>query len=319
MKRKIVISLTIIGLLIGGYAGKTYGEMNIMNRTYSQLEESQVLNIKDEENQQAIAKGVLEDTGRTDLYDLNDLQQVDVYFGNITPDDEKDVIVTVSFGPLNTVVATYTKEGDTYTYVGDVGNFYEVKNVSFVPIESLGQDVIIITEFANQNIGAYETSEFLEGFLFEDNEFRRVLKTPTFIEASWNESLEDSENGDPNFWKKVSQTSDDTWEKEPEIALDLVRYQNYYTSHDGDISNIPKDNTFEKVAQRVVKERFVWSDKWSYFILGEGVEKSTNSEIAILEDRDTYPYALAGYVENSYLIQREDGTTDILKAEEIVW
>lgn len=319
MKRKIVISLTIIGLLIGGYAGKTYGEMNIMNRTYSQLEESQVLNIKDEENQQAIAKGVLEDTGRTDLYDLNDLQQVDVYFGNITPDDEKDVIVTVSFGPLNTVVATYTKEGDTYTYVGDVGNFYEVKNVSFVPIESLGQDVIIITEFANQNIGAYETSEFLEGFLFEDNEFRRVLKTPTFIEASWNESLEDSENGDPNFWKKVSQTSDDTWEKEPEIALDLVRYQNYYTSYDGDISNIPKDNTFEKVAQRVVKERFVWSDKWSYFILGEGVEKSTNSEIAILEDRDTYPYALAGYVENSYLIQREDGTTDILKAEEIVW
>lgn len=316
MKKKLLIGIGIASLLIGIYTGKIYGDVIIMENN---LQESQIENI--EINKKEIAKGVLEDTGRQDLYDLNDLESVEVYFGNITPDDERDVVVTVSFGPANTIVATYTRSGDEYTYVGDVGNFYEVRKVDFIPIESLGQDVIIITEFANQNVGAYETSEFLEGFIFENGEFRRVLKTPTFIEAAWNEIWEDRENGDPDKWNKVTQTTDDSWGNKNEILLNLVRYQQYFTSNldKNDTSTVPKTDSFEKQEQRVVKEQFKWSDDWSRFILDEAIENSTGEKVAIIENRDASAYALAGYIENSYLVERKDGTQDILEAKYITF
>lgn len=316
MKKQVILGVVLTGVLIGGYTGKIYGDVKIMENT---LTENEIMNPNEEFNQLEIAKGVLEDTNREDLYDLNDLQDVQVYFGNITNDDEKDVIVTVSFGPRNTIVATYTKEGDEYTYVGDVGNFYEVKNVSFIPIKSLGQDVIIIDEFANQNVGAYETSEFIEGFLFENGEFIRVLRTPIFIEAAWNETWEDIENPDETSWKKIIQTSDDEWKSKNEIALNLVRYQQFLTSSEGDKVTVPKDSTFEKTDQRVITEKFIWSDKWNRFIIKEATENSTGENIAIIEDRDLSPYALAGYVDNSYLIQRKDGSKDILEISELTF
>lgn len=320
MKKMLLIVIATIGLWIGccvNKAEKIYGEMNMENT----LQSIQIENVNTEENRKLIAKGVLEDTGRSDLYDLNDLESVEVYFGNITPDDEEDIVVTVSFGPSNTVVAGYTKTNDEYMYVGDVGNFYEVKNVSFVPIETLNQDAIIITEFANQNVGAYETSEFLEGFIFDEGKFNRVLKTPTFIEAAWNEIWEDSENGDPDAWNKVTQTTDDKWRNKNEIVLNLVRYQQYFTSNldNNDTSTIPKTDSFEKQNQRIITEQFEWSDEWQLFILDEAVENSTGQKVAIIENRDASPYALAGYTENAYTIQRKDNTLDTIKASELTF
>ena len=312
MKNKMLIVVAITGILMGGYGAKIYGEpKNITDR--------QIQNPNSELNQEKIAKGVLEDTGRTDLYNINDLEDVQVYFGNITEGDEKDVVVTVSFGPLNTVVAAYTKDGEAYEYVGDVGNFYEVKNIEFIPIPSLNKDVVIVDEFANQNVGAYEITELYRGFVFENGVFKEVLNTPTSIEAAWNQLWEGPEFESIDLWKKIIETSETKWEKEDQVALDIIRYQRYLTSDEGDKTKIPEADTFVEKDKRVVTEKYIWSDEWQRFIITQAVEEATGEPVAVIENRDASPYAMAGYKDNTYLIQRKNGSIDIINGEDLIW
>lgn len=288
---------------------------------YNNTNQYELIDVNDIENKKNIAQGVLEDTKRQDLYNINDLERVELYFGNITDSDDKDVVVAVNFGAKNTIVAGYKRDGENYTYIGDVGSFYEVSDIEFISVPSEEQDVVVVNEFINQQLGAYETAEYLQGFFYDDGEFVQVLKSPTNIDAGWNDTW-DNENGNENLWKKIHQESSNEWiigevEKNKNTNLELIRYQKYYTSEEGEKTVIPKDETFIKSDERIIKEKFTWSDKWGKFILGEGVEKSTGKKVAILEERDASPYYLAGYVENKLLVEFENGEEKLVNNKDI--
>lgn len=310
MKKKLIVTAAVTGIVLGGFTGSTYGS--------STLTKEQIGNFSDIEQKKEIASGVLKDTGKTELYNMNDLEQVEIYFGNITENDDHDVVVSVSFGPKNTILAVYTNEGDSYEYLGTIGDFYEVKNVSFIPVDSNAQDVIIINEFANQGVGAYETAELLRGYLYQESEFQNVLSTPIAIESAWNELWENNEVVTSKQWKKVLQNSDVTWKTaNTPTTLDIKKYQRYFTVDNDDQKTVPKKEEFIEQNKRVVSERQVWSDSWQRFIIEEGVELATGETVAIVEIRDDSPYAMSGYIEDSYGIQRQDGTYDIVKTSEI--
>ncbi len=310
MKKKLIVTAAVTGIVLGGFTGKTYGA--------SALNEERIINFNDIEQKKEIAAGVLEDTGKSEIYNINDLEQVEIYFGNVTENDEKDVVVAVNFGPKNTILAAYTTDGNSYEYLGTIGDFYEIKNVSFIPIDSNAQDVIIVNEFANQGVGAYETAELLRGYLYKENEFQNVLSTPIAIESAWNELWEHNEIVTSKQWKKVLQTSDVTWKTtSTPTTLDIKKYQRYLTVDNDDQKTVPKKEEFIEQDKRVVAEHQKWSDTWQRFIIDEGIERSTGETVAIVEIRDDSPYALSGYIENSYGIQRQDGTYDIVKTSGI--
>lgn len=264
----------------------------------------------------AVATQVLEDTNRTDLYDINDLEQVEIYYGNVMGNEEKDVVIMVSFGSRNTIVALYEAKGLMYEYVGEVGNFYEVQNIEFIPIASKGKDMILIDEFANQSVGAYEVTEFLKGFLYEDEEFKSIFTSTTDIETIWNQAWESEES--EALWKRITENTQRNWSNDYE-NLDMMRYQTYYTSPEEDPFNIPKRNTFEKKDSRMVMEKYEWSADWERFIIGEAIEKATGQTVALIADRDNEPYILAGYEENAYEIQRRDGSVELIHETELLW
>lgn len=310
MKKKIIVTAAVTGIILGGFTGKTYGA--------SALTEEQITNSSDIAQKKEIATGVLKDTKKTELYSINDLEQVEVYFGNVTENDEQDVVVSVSFGPKNTILAAYTNAGDVYEYLGTIGDFYEVKNVSFIPIDANTQDVIVVNEFANQGVGAYETAEFLRGYLYHENEFQNVLSTAITIESAWNELWENNAVVTSKQWKKVLQNSDVTWKTtNTPTTLDIKKYQRYLTVDNDDQKTVPKKEEFVEQDKRVISEQQYWSDSWQRFIFREGVELATGETVAIVEIRDNSPYAMSGYIENAYGIQRQDGTYDLVKTSEI--
>ncbi len=264
----------------------------------------------------AVATQVLEDTNRINLYDINDLEQVEIYYGNVMGNEEEDIVITVSFGPRNTIVALYEAEGLRYEYVGELGNFYEVQNIEFIPIASKGRDMILVDEFANQSVGAYEVTEFLKGFLYEDGAFKSIFTSTTDIETIWNQAWESEES--EALWKRITESTQRNWSKDYE-NLDMIRHQTYYTSKEEDPFNIPKTNTFEKKDSRVVMEEYEWSADWERFIIGEAIEKATGQTVALIANRDNEPYILAGYEENAYEIQRRDGSIELIDETELAW
>lgn len=320
MKRKRWVIAAVVCVLIGGYTAGIYGQTD-------KLTKKQITEMNEKKNQEDIAKSVLRDTGRADTYDLNDLDKVTVYYGNVNgnqdqseEEEEKDVVVSVNFGPKDTVVAAYTPNGGVYEYVGDIGNFYNVDNIQFVPIKSLGKDVVVVQETANQMVGAFENSTLLRGFLYDDKTaFSSVLNTPIAIDATWNEIWNNPELKNPDNWVKVREAADAVWSTQDEAPkLNVIRFQKYLAAGDTG-KQLPAESKFVQQSSRVVMEEIYWSEKWKRFIIGEAVEKKTGKPLAVLQNMDSGPYALAGLVENTYLVQKEDGSQEHLPADELRW
>ena len=261
---------------------------------------------------------MLESTGRSEQYDLRDLGDVTVYLGSDVTGNPQDAIVTVSFGPKNTVVAAYTADGNVYEYTGDLGDFYGVQNIRFVPVPELKKEIIIVREQVNQSLGSFEQSDILRGYVFDGKEYQDVLNTPQKIESSWNNLWNKGELQEPSLWRRVTEETESKWTGGEEPSLTITRYQSYLESDDKGEGEVPADDTFQEKDSRVVVERFFWSDEWNRFILDEAVEVATGQPVAIIENLASSPYLLADLPDfKDYRIVRKDGTTAYVDAEEL--
>ena len=312
MKRKRWVIAAVICVLLGGYTAGICGQTN-------KITKKQITNISEKHNQEEIAKNVLEDTGR-ETYDLRYLEKVTVYYGNVRGNEDKDVVISLDLGPKNSVVAAYAPSGEVYEYVGEVGVFYSVDNIQFVLVKGLDKDVIIVQEAAKQHIGVHQNSNFLRGYLYNNESiFHDVLHTPIKTDATWKEVGEPHGMKGFNNWKKVQEDTEVKWNTAGDIArLDVVRYQNYLTAQNVG-KKLPKESKFKQQSNRVVVEELYWSEPWQSFVLGEAIEKQTGEPVAVLENRNSSPYVLAGFEDDSYVIQRMDGERDILAVDKIEW
>ena len=312
MGKKKIVLLAAALILLGGYTVGIYAKVE------GDLSQSQVDDPNSEKNREEIAKSVLESTGRSEQYDLADLEDVTVYLGGAVTGNEEDVLVSLSFGPKNTVVAAYTPDGNVYEYVGDLGDFYGVRSIRFVPSPELGRDIIIVRENVNQSLGSFEQTDVLRGYVYENNGFRDVLNTPEKIEASWNNIWNQSDIREESLWRRVTESTESSWSTGETPQLTITRYQDYLESSEKEEGQVPQDDTFDKKQSRVVVERFTWSDEWGRFILREAVEKATGEKVAIIEDLSASPYLLAGLADDKdYGIIRKDGLLDYVKEEEL--
>lgn len=310
MRKKGIVLFASILVLLGGYTIGIYGN------TEGNLSQSQVDSPNAAENQREIARSVLESTGRTGQYDLEDVEDVTVYFGGAVTGNAEDVLVSVSFGPKNTVVAAYTPDGNVYEYVGDLGNFYGIQNIRFVLSPELGKDIVIVRERIDQSLGSFEETDVLRGYVYEKEGFRDVLNTPEKIQTSWNNIWNDTEIRDESLWRRVTESTESDWSGGENPQLLITRYQDYLESDNIGEGEVPQDDTFSKKDSRVVVERFYWSEEWSRFILREAVEKATGEKVAIVEDLSASPYILAGLSDpKDFGIVRKDGSFDYVSKD----
>lgn len=305
----IFICIAFAALVI--FTIKTYGVVE-------QITETMLQEPNNEQNQQDIARIVLNDTGRNAVFSPEETQQITVYQGDLLGNGQQQAVIALSFGLKNTVLAVYTKDkaGETYTYISDVGDFFDVRDVFFMPLSSDGTNIMIVREYANQNIGAYERSSFLKGYIWNDkNEmFQNVLSIPEGIEVTWNGSWDTS--GEER-WQKIEERSEfeSGEDNKNNPTLKLVQYQAYKISESTDKDNIPDESTFHTAKNRVVNQTYYWSDDWRRFILSEKKDKATGEKVAIIEDYSASPYVLVeeySNMANNVAIQRPNGTIEIV-------
>lgn len=305
----IIVCIAFAVLVI--FTIKTYGVVE-------QITEEMLQEPNSEQNKQNIARIVLEDTGRNVVFSPEEVQQITVYQGDLLGNGQQQAAIALSFGLKNTILAVYTKEkqGENYTYISDVGNFFDVRDVFFLPLSSDGTNIMIVREYANQNIGAYERSSFLKGYIWDDKNdmFQNVLNIPEGIEVTWNGSWDTS--GEER-WQKIEERSEfasgENSNHNP--TLKLVQYQAYKISESTDKDNIPDESTFYTAKSRVVNQNYYWDDNWRRFILDEKKDKATGEKVAVIEDYSASPYVLVeeyNDMANNVVIQRKNGTIEIV-------
>lgn len=314
MKRKKLVLLVSAIVLLGGYSAGIYANMT---QPQDELTQKQIDNPDTEKNQMDIAKSVLESTGRSQQYDLNDLEEVTVYVGSEATNSEDNAVVTLNFGPKNTVVAVYRSDGSVYEFAGDLGDFYGVQNVTFVPVEGLGKDVVIVQERINQSLGSFEQTDVVKGYVYDGEEYQSVLNTPQKIESSWND-IWNKGLDNPSLWRRITEETENKWVDGENPYFQVTRYQTYLESDNKDEMVEPEDDTFEQKEKRVVVEQFYWSEEWQRFILKEAIEKATGEKVAIVENLQASAYQLAGFEDTEdYRILRKDGNFDYVRKDEL--
>lgn len=307
---KFVVVLSAVAIImILGITARGYAVSN--NITQEELQNPA-------QNKESIGRRVLNDTGAIEKYPDDEIQDVSVYYGNVANDEEKEAVIVVKVTPKNTVVAVYSPKDGEYEYLGQIGEFYDVKNVEFMPIDSIKRSLPLITEQSNQNLGAYENSKYIRGFNYIDGTFRRVLNIPESIIANWNYLWDNTdaqnENAQSN-WNRITQTSDVKYTDGKNPSISLTQYQRHLVSSDKENKNVPPDDTYSVVSERVVPETFYWSDEWGSFILREMKENTSGEKVAVTEDLGSSAYALLedyGDNKDKVRILRKDGTSDIV-------
>lgn len=310
-KRKWVSVILVMAVMFLGYTARIYGVSNDITRSEAESPNTQA-------NRKSITEKVLMSTGRSAMFKPEEARNVTIYPADLLGDEKNEIVVAVEFDKRNTIVAVYTPEGNNYKYVGDVGEFFYIENIQFLPITSLnGKNIILIREYANQNIGAFERSSFIKGYAWdtEEGEFRQVLNTPEGIEAIWNELWDGATKDGQSRWNRIQQRSDITFSGDGTPILDSVHTQSHSISSDVTSKEPPNPATYDTINNRVVSESLRWNNEWQRFILSEKIDNNTSEKVAVIEDFGASPYALlAQYKDNANMvrIERKSGLTEIV-------
>ncbi len=271
-------------------------------------------NANDEINKIKIAERVLVSTERTDMFKPQEAVSVRVNYADIIGKNVHDALVTVDFGPKATIMAVFTPIDNGYQYVGEVGYFYDVDNITFLRPESSPADIITFREKNNQSIGEMENSSFIRGYAYKDGKFVNVINIDENIEVWWN----DEANGvtDNAKWNRITQTSVIKYSDNGN-TIDAAKTQVYSTVPPTANDMKPEDSAFMEQNRRVIDEIFTWSDDWQTYIVSEKTENFTGENVTVLKDFGALPYTLTGDLFNRYRILRGDGSVDIVDYEEL--
>ena len=130
--------------------------VNIMGNT-DVITQDDISNISNEETKRKIANIMLKDTGREGEMSPDEIVDIAVLYGDITGSgNREDVIIDAYFGPRYTLIGAYKGNNDgKYTYLDNMGVFYDSNNPRTVYMQNEKKDAVFINERFNDKIGAF--------------------------------------------------------------------------------------------------------------------------------------------------------------------
>lgn len=235
--------------------------------------------------------------------------------GDVSGDENKDAVFVLRLSPKNTVIVVYEAVDNKYKYLSVVDNFFEVKALQIMPLKKGEKSLIIVREYADQMLGAFETGTFLRIYHWQEEDFELVLNVVEDSRAYWNEMWDKENTSKEKYWLSILSLGEVVWKNGEYPVVELTSEQKYLKSIESNKVDIPGDFSTQK--ERVINQKYYWSEEWQHFIIKEAKEKSTGEKIAILENKADSPFDLIEEQE-SYRIKRKDGTILLIKKEEIL-
>ncbi len=261
-----------------------------------------------------ILQNIFTSMGKDNKVPMTDTTNLTILHGDVIGDKQDDIIFVVNMSPKNTVVVVYEKVGDNYEYRGIVDDFFDIKAIQLLPIGNNQKNLIVIREYADQMLGAFEKSTFLRAYKADNNKFQLVLNVLENHKSYWNELWDKTKPQNESHWLLVKQNTNSNLK---DNKLYVTQDQFYQQSKNTNLIDIPKDEDFDTIKEREISQMYYWNDKWQHFIIGEGTELKTGEKVAILEDMSEQPFSLV-QKNNTYRIKRKNGEIEFIDKNNIV-
>ena len=100
---------------------------------------------------------VLKDINYSQWNDKKDSIDLNINKVDLLGDSKEELMMYISFTPKKSIIAVYQEdeEGD-YKYLDLVDEFFDIKDIQLISIGSKGKKLIVVREFVDQMLGAFE-------------------------------------------------------------------------------------------------------------------------------------------------------------------
>ncbi|MTI70511.1 MAG: hypothetical protein FH751_09705 [Firmicutes bacterium] len=267
------------------------------------------------EAENIIKEYVLKDLGYENWLDYIKYINITIYPVDFSNNNNKDLIIALNISKDIGVIGFYTAIDDYYIYNNKIENLVEIKNVNTIVDKQNNRIFIITEEFLDERVGAYLTDIFIRVHTNIDKDFKEVFRVSKEYETYFNESWLDPSIESPK-WYKLTENNliDYLITEDNKFVFNVSKSLNKFESKKPSVE-IPKDFTLIETKNYDIK--YTWMDKYNYFILSEGIIKSTQEKVGIIEDSRLNVESLLNFSNEYFKIIDKNGKIRIIKPDNI--
>lgn len=232
-----------------------------------------------------------------------DYIQLMIYQSNILPFNEDELLVVLNLSKDTSVIAIYTPVNDEYVFTNKIENILPIQNISFLPSPELGHNLIITNQLLDERLGAFFLEEFIEIFVYLDDNFKSVWKKTKYKDETYNAQWLNPKAAS-NEWTKIIENNQIQFDKNPNlnIAVSIKRKKLKSIKE-----TFPLKEDFKLVEELVTQENYYWNPKYKRFIIKEGTIKTNSEPIAIIDDTNHWLESFLGFSSNNYKVITTNG------------
>ena len=283
---------------------------NLVKKYFSTNEEAK------KQAEKRIKEIVIKDLGYSDWTEYMDYIEISLYPIDIIGDKKKELIIAVNLSKNLGTIAIYKTNNGGYELANKIENLTSIKSVSVKRNDTSDKRFLMVEEILDESIGAYFTDNFIRLFTEIDNEFKEVFRQSLNYEAFYYEKWIDPSKEKPK-WFKLNEKSvvDYMYNVDNHISLLVSKTIEKSEAKDNADHAIPKK--FKKVEESFFEIKYIWSEKYSSFILGEGEIVSSGEKVGILEDTSKTADYLLKLGDKYYKVINKNMVIKYIKENEI--
>ncbi|KGG81337.1 hypothetical protein Y919_00865 [Caloranaerobacter azorensis H53214] len=299
MKRGIVTFLTLILFIIITFVGQQYYNASIVKTTFdeiflinSSISEKLIDNFfsKDEklkkDAQNKIKKIVLKDLGYENWLDYIDYIEIKIYPADVIDNEKEDLIIAINISKDLGVIGIYKKYNDIYVYVDKIENLAYINKINTLRYKPKNLIFIIVEEELEENIGAFFYDKYTRIFTKRNNSYEEVFRFSTNYEGYFYEKWTKPKLKKPKWFKLIEYgIIEQITDENLNLHIKASKIIQIFESEKTNIDSIPEK--FILINEKNLDLDYFWSDKYKYFIQGEGITKN-NEIVGIIESSDQF-------------------------------
>ncbi|QEK12391.1 hypothetical protein FQB35_08380 [Crassaminicella thermophila] len=225
-----------------------------------------------------------------------------LFKSNVLPSNNDELIVALNLSKDLAVVAIYTPINGEYVFTSKIENLLPIQNIRFLQAPGLDYNFIITDQLLDEKLGAFFLEEFIEIFLYLDEDFKSVWKKTKYKDEIYNASWLNPKAPN-NEWIKIIENNDIKFKKNNTVNIDVFINRQKFKAFK---KIFPIDEDFKLEKEIIAHENYYWSPKYERFIMNEGIIKNSTTPIAIIDDTKHWLEAFLGFHSNNYKIITKD-------------
>ncbi len=260
-----------------------------------------------------VSEILLKDSKKDNEINKNHVQSINVIYD----EKGKEAVILGKYSSQITVVSVYARKNNVYTYVGNLGVFYDVEEAMILNMAQRKENWVFLREKVKTAEEGFETVGFVRGYCFGKDDYNLIFSTSYSVLADKNLGLNNDEC--ESLWERIAENGKVEFKMGSHPKIKVEKLQKYMTSKDKSLLGLPKAESYEEKEERTVVENYYWSDAYSHFIMEEVIDIRSGEEVAVIEKAINSPYIFTNKDYSDYnRILGKDGKADFVEVSSLI-